>query len=158
MRQGTTTFLKVAIVIMGMIVLALCTLWLPWLANDTAEMNPEFAYLRLPVLVGLNITAIPFFLALFQAWKLLKYIDSENAFSTRSVMSLGQIKNYAIAINVLYAIGMIVLVLQNALHPGIAIIGLVIIFATLVIAFFAAVLQELLKSALEIKAENDLTI
>ena len=53
---------------------------------------------------------------------------------------------------------MILLVIQNALHPGIAIIGFVIIFATLVIAFFAAVLQQLLKSALEIKAENDLTI
>lgn len=158
MKKGTTTFLKVAIFMVGMIVLALCTLWLPGIANGGAEMNPEYVYLRLPILLGINITTIPFYLALYQAFKLLKYIDTENAFSTRSVLSLGQIKNYAIAIIVLYAIGMILLVIQNALHPSIAIIGLVIIFATLVIAFFAAVLQELLKSALEIKAENDLTI
>lgn len=158
MKQGTTTFLKVAIVIMGMIVFAVCTLWLPVVANETAEIYPEYAYLKFPVLISLNITSIPFFLALYQAWKLLNYIDNENAFSHQSAISLGHIKNYAIAIIVIYIIGMFSLVLQNALHPGIAIIGLVIIFATLVISIFATVLQELLRSVLEIKAENDLTI
>ncbi|MEK4029651.1 MULTISPECIES: DUF2975 domain-containing protein [Bacillaceae] len=39
---------------------------------------------------------------------------------------------------------------QNALYPGLAIIGFIITFA--------AVLQNLLKSALNIKAENDLTV
>jgi len=36
--------------------------------------------------------------------------------------------------------------------------GLIIIFATLTIVLFAALLQELLRNALEIKSENDLTI
>lgn len=158
MKQGTTTFLKVTILIIGIFVLTLCIFLLPGLAKDTAEMNPEYAYLRFPVLIGVNITAIPFFLALFQTFKLLNYIESENAFSNRSVMSLSQIKNYAFLIIALYVTGLILLVLQNALHPGVAIIGFVIIFATLVILFFAAVLQKLLRSVLEIKAENDLTI
>jgi ABC-type nitrate/sulfonate/bicarbonate transport system permease component len=42
--------------------------------------------------------------------------------------------------------------------PGIILIGLVIIFASIVIAVFAAVLEKLLKKAIDIKAENDLTI
>lgn len=142
----------------GMSVLALCTFWLPGLANDVAEMNPAYAYLRFPVLIGLDISAIPFSLALYQALKLLKYIDSKNAFSQCSVMSLRHIKNYAMIIIFVYVIGLFFLVQQHALHPGIAIIVLVTIFATLVIAFFAVVLQELLRSALEITAENDLTI
>lgn len=158
MKQGTTTFLKVTIFIIGIFVLTLCTFWLPGLAKDAAEMNPGYAYLRFPVLIGVNITAIPFFLALYQTFKLLNYIESENAFSKRSVMSLGHIKNCAFSIIALYVTGLILLVLQNALHPGVAIIGFVIIFATLVILFFAAILQKLLRSALEIKAENDLTI
>jgi hypothetical protein len=37
-------------------------------------------------------------------------------------------------------------------------IGLVIIFASMVIAVFAAVLQRLLQEAIHIKSENDLTI
>lgn len=42
--------------------------------------------------------------------------------------------------------------------PGIIVIGLVIIFASMVIAVFAAVLQKLLKEAIDIKSENDLTV
>ena len=41
--------------------------------------------------------------------------------------------------------------------PGI-IIGMIIIFASMVIAVFAAVLQRLLKDAIDIKSENDLTV
>jgi len=36
--------------------------------------------------------------------------------------------------------------------------GLVIIFASVVIAAFAALLQKLLQNAIEIKSENDLTV
>ena len=42
--------------------------------------------------------------------------------------------------------------------PGIILIGMVIIFAALVIAVFAAVLQKLLQEAIDIKSENDLTV
>ena len=42
--------------------------------------------------------------------------------------------------------------------PGIVMIGLIIIFACMVIAVFAAVLQKLLKNAIAIKQENDYTI
>jgi hypothetical protein len=42
--------------------------------------------------------------------------------------------------------------------PGIIVIGLVLIFASMVIGVFAAVLQKLLQEAIEIKAENDLTV
>jgi len=42
--------------------------------------------------------------------------------------------------------------------PGIILIGMVMIFASMVIAVFAAVLQRLLKEAIDIKSENDLTV
>jgi hypothetical protein len=42
--------------------------------------------------------------------------------------------------------------------PGIIVIGLVLVFASMVITFFAAVLQMLLKEAIDIKSDNDLTI
>ncbi len=44
MKRGTTVFLKIAVFLIGITVLALCIFWLPWLANDTAEMFPEFAF------------------------------------------------------------------------------------------------------------------
>ena len=158
MERGTTLFLKVAIFLIGITVLAMCVFLLPWLANDTAEMYPEFAYLQYPILIGLYITAIPFFIALYQALKLLNYIGNNNAFSELSVKALKHIKYCAVTISILYVIGIIFLISQNASHPGIVLIGLTIFFTSVVIAVFTAVLQKLLKNALEIKSENDLTV
>jgi hypothetical protein len=158
MKQGTIISLKLTVFIIGVIIFVLCAYGLPMLSRVSSEMNPEFAYLKLPVLLGLYVTALPFFLALYQALRLLKYIESEKAFSELSVIALGNIKNCAIIIFTLYLIGMFFLLSQNALHPGIAIIGLVISFASLVISLFTGVLQELLKNAINIKSENDLTV
>jgi len=158
MQRGTTLFLRIAIYLIGIMVLALFIFWLPRLANYTAEMFPEFSYLRFPILIGLYVTGIPFFLALYKALKLLTYIDKNNAFSERSVYALKYIKYCAITISVIYAIGAVLLLAQNALHPGIAIIIFTIIFSSVVIAVFTMVLQKLLKNALAIKSENDLTV
>ncbi|MCM3396505.1 DUF2975 domain-containing protein [Oceanobacillus profundus] len=158
MKRGSTIFLKIAVFLIGVIVLSLCIFFLPWLANDTAEMFPEFAFLQYPVLLGLYLTTIPFFVALYQAIRLLKLIDNEDAFSESSVNSLNLIKYCAITISILYVIGSILLMSQSALHPGIAIIGFIIFFASVVIAVFAGVLQKLLRNALDIKSENDLTV
>ncbi|WP_407066435.1 DUF2975 domain-containing protein [Geobacillus sp. TFV-3] len=42
--------------------------------------------------------------------------------------------------------------------PGVIFVGLLVPFASFVIAVFAAVLQKLLQQAIEIKQENELTI
>ena len=42
--------------------------------------------------------------------------------------------------------------------PGLVLIGMVPIFASIVIAVFAAVLQKLLQQAIDIKSENDLIV
>lgn len=74
--------------------------------------------------------------------------------------ALRNIKNCAIAISGLYALGMplFYLVADKDDAPGIIAIGMIIIFASIVIAVFAAVLQKLLKEAIDIKSENDLTV
>lgn len=158
MIRGKTTFLKLAVVIIGVTALLLCIYWLPGFARNTAEMNPEYAYLRYPVLIFVYITAIPFYICLYQALKLLHYIESKNAFSELAVESLKHIRSCAIVIIILYVIGFIFLWFQNGLHSSIVMTGAIIIFAASAVAVFAAVLQELLKNALEIKSENDLTI
>src|SRR5699024_4313645 len=110
------------------------------------EMFPEFSYLRFPILIGLYVTGIPFFLALYKALKLLTYIDKNNAFSERSVYALKYIKYCAITISVIYAIGAVLLLAQNALHQGISIIIFTIIFSSVFIAVFMFVFQNLLKN------------
>jgi hypothetical protein len=110
--------------------------------------------------IDLYASAIPFYIALYQALQLLSYIDKSKAFSELSVRALKNIKNCAITISVLYALGMplFCLVADKDDAPGIIVIGMVMIFASMVIAVFAAVLQKLLKEAIDIKSENDLTV
>jgi hypothetical protein len=158
MKQVTTFFLKAVIWIMGITVLALCTYWLPWQANVLAEMYPEFIHLKYPLLIGIFLTTIPYFFALYQAFKLLSYIDRNKAFSKSSVKSLLSIKYSALTISILYIIGFIMLLSQGAGNPGILLLGLVIIFASVVLAIFAAILQMLLHHAIDIKTENELTV
>jgi hypothetical protein len=158
MKQGSTLFLKIAVFIMGTPVLALCIFGLPWLANN--PVNPDYAYILYPILIGMYVSAIPFFVALYQAFKLLSYIDKNQAFSELSVKALKNIKFCAMTISGLYVVIMPFVYLLADLDdaPGLIIIGMVPIFASMVIAVFAAVLQKLLKAAIDIKSENDLTI
>ena len=158
MRRGPSTFLKVAVCSIGITILSLCVFWLPWQANVLAEMYPEFVHLQYPLLIGLYLTAIPFFFALYQALKILSYIEKNKAFSELPAKSLTYIKYCAITISMLYVVGFIILNSQNAGNPGILLLGLVITFASVVIAVFSVVLQKLLKSAIEIKSENELCI
>ncbi|WP_410511748.1 DUF2975 domain-containing protein [Paenibacillus sp. BR2-3] len=158
MERGTTLFLKVTVFLIGIPVLALCIFWLPWIANEAAEHYP--AYWIYPVIISLYVAAIPYFVALYQALRLLSYIDKNKAFSELSVRALKNIKYCAFTISILFAACMpfLFFMAQEDDAPGLAALGLVITFASIVIAVFAAVLQKLLKNAIDIKSENDLTV
>ncbi|MCC0768107.1 DUF2975 domain-containing protein [Bacillus pacificus] len=160
MKQGSTLFLKTAVILMGIPVLAMCIFLVPNIGNFAAELYPEMAYIKYLVFINLYATAIPYYFALYQTFKLLNYIDKNNAFSELSVKALKNIKYSALAISVLYVLGMplFYLVAERDDAPGIIIIGMIIIFASMVIAVFAAVLQRLLKDAIDVKSENDLTV
>jgi hypothetical protein len=158
MKHGSTLFLKIALFLIGSPVLALCIFGLVWLPNNPA--NPEYAYMLYPIVIGMYVAAIPFFVALYQAFKLLSYIDNNQAFSELSVKALKNIKFCAITISGLFVVILpfVFLVADQDDAPGLIIIGMVPIFGSMVIAVFAAVLQRLLQEAIDIKSENDLIV
>ncbi|AXY09368.1 DUF2975 domain-containing protein [Bacillus tropicus] len=160
MKQGSTLFLKIAIILIGIPVFAFCIFLIPNIGNYAAELYPDIAYIKYLVLINLYATVIPFYFALYEAFKLVSYIDKGNAFSKLSVSALKKIKQCAVTICILYIVGMplFYLVAERDDAPGIIIIGMILIFASMVIAVFAAVLQRLLKDAIDIKSENDLTV
>lgn len=160
MERGTTLFLKLVVFLIGIPILALCIFVVPEIGNYAAELYPNIAPMKYLVLIDLYATAIPFYFALYQAFKLLGYIDKNKAFSELSVTALKNIKYCAITISTLYVLGMPLFVLMGDRDdaPGVVALGLVMIFASMVIAVFAAVLQKLLKNAIDIKSENDLTV
>lgn len=157
MERGSTVFLRGVVILIGLVVLGLCAIGLPMLIKSELTTS-DFDYGW--IFVGLYVPAIPFFFALYQALKLLDYIDKNQAFSGLSVRAFRNIKYCALAISGLFAAGMpyVFYVADRDDAPGIALIGFVIIGASFVIATFAAVLQKLVQNAVDIKSENDLTV
>ena len=160
MKQGSTFFLKIAVFLIGTPVLALCIFMVPMIAKNAAEGISGWDYVILGILIIMYVSAIPFYVALYQAFKLLSYIDKNKAFSELSVRALKKIKNCAITISGLYVVSLPLFYIFAELDdaPGVIIIGMVLVFAPMVIAVFAAVLQRLLQEAINIKSENDLTV
>ncbi len=158
MKRGSTLFLKLAVLLIGTPVLVLGIWGLTWLFSHPA--NPDYAHLLYPIVMGMYVSAIPFYIALYKAFKLLSYIDLNQAFSQISVKALLHIKYCATTISVLYAVLMpfVFSVAEKDDAPGLIIFGMVPVFASMVIAVFAAVLQRLLQDAIEIKSEHDLTV
>ncbi|WP_138419625.1 DUF2975 domain-containing protein [Aquibacillus sediminis] len=163
MKRGSTLFLKIAVFLIGAPVLGLCLFLLPQIAMEAieqAQKGGELAYVVFGILIILYGSAVPFYVALYQALKLLSYIDKSEAFSQNSVIALKKIKLCAITISGLYlvALPLIYIIAEWDDAPGLILIGLVVMGASIVIAVFAAVLQRLLQEAIHIKSENDLTV
>ncbi|MEM1505163.1 DUF2975 domain-containing protein [Domibacillus sp. 8LH] len=163
MKRGSTLFLKIAVILMGIPVLALCLFLLPQIANEAneaAERGADVAFVVYGILMVMYVSTVPFYIALYQAFKLLSYIDKNKAFSKLSVRALKNIKNCAIIISGLYvaALPLVYIMAEIDDAPGLVLIGMVPIFASMVIAVFAAVLQRLLQEAIDIKSENDLIV
>lgn len=160
MKQVSTIFLKLAVILMGLPVLALCIFLVPELGNLAAILLPGFAYIKYLVSIVFYASAIPFYFALYQAFNLLRLIDRSRAFSELSVMALKKIKYCAITISSLHVLvlPLFFVFADKDDAPGVVFVGLLVPFASVVIAVFAAVLQKLLQEAIDIKSENDLTI
>ena len=153
MNWGSTYFLRACIVIIGLGALGLLVIF----AGVSLSGN---AGIFLPLLLFMFVPAIPFFFALYQGLQLLKFIDTNTAFSEKSAKAIRTIKYCAFAISALFAGAMplIIYLAEKDYAPGAVIIGLVFILVPLVVGVFAAVLERLLRNALDIKSENDLTV
>lgn len=158
MKRGSTLILRGVVILIGLIVLAVCVFVLPRLIGSELKPGADFDYG--PIFLGMYLPAVPFFLGLYQALKLLRYIDHDEAFSQGSVNALKVMKYCAYIISGLYAAGMpyIFYVADRDDAPGVAAIGFVIIGASFVMATAAAVFQKLFQNAVDIKSENDLTV
>lgn len=156
MKLGSTIVLRAVVILLGLIFLAICLLALPQLI--ISELEGDFDYG--PIFIGLYITALPYFYALYQTLKLLNLIDKDLAFSTSAISALRVIKQCALIISGLFTIGLpyIFYVGDRDDAPGVVALALVIIGAAFVIATAAAVFQRLFQNAVEIKAENELTV
>jgi hypothetical protein len=161
MKKSSTLFLKVIILLIGIGALALL-IKEPQTEGRNVNADLFTIYFRDPFLAYVYIGSIPFFVALYQAFKLLGYIDKNRIFSQVSVNAVRNIKYCAIII-IAFIMGAeaFLFIVQRGKSDDIAggvAMGIFITFISIIIATAAAVFEKLLQNAVDIKSENDLTV
>ena len=158
MKRSSTLFLQVVIVLIGIGALALM-LWEPHLEGRNAHATLFEIYFKDPFLAYAYIASIPFFVALYQAFKVLGYAGQNKVFSQAAVKALRTIKYCAIAIIGFVAVGEIFIMVGNSDdRAGGVFMGVLITFGSIVMATAAATFEWILQNAVDLKSENDLTV
>jgi len=158
MKQSSTIFLQIVIVLITISALALM-LWEPHIEGRNAHATLFEIYFKDPFLAYAYIASTPFFLALYQAYKVLGYARQNKVFSPAAVKALRTIKFCAIAIIGFVAVGEIFIMFNNSDdRAGGVFMGILITFGSTVIATAAAMFERILQNAVDIKSENDLTV
>lgn len=160
MKRISTHFLRFSLFCLAVGVLVLCVFALPQMSKGGSEEYPGIGHALFSIMILLYATVVPFFVALWQMIKLLKYIDHHTAFSELSVKALRTIKYCAVTMTVLYmgCVPLLLPMVEADDAPGLILIGAALACAPIVVAVFAAVLERLLQDAIRIKSENELTI
>jgi hypothetical protein len=158
MKRSSTIFLQVVTVLIGIGAFALL-LWEPQIEGRNVHATLFEIYFKDPFLAYAYIGSIPFFMALYQAFKVLGYAGHNKVFSQRAVNTLRTIKYCGITIIGFVAGGEIFIMLSNSDdRAGGVFMGILITFGSIVIATAAAMFERLLQNALDLKSENDLTV
>src|SRR6185369_2226344 len=134
MRRSSTIFLQIVIVLIGIGALALL-LWEPHIEGRNAHATLFEIYFKDPFLAYAYIASISFFVALYQAFKVLGYVGQNKVFSPAAVRSLRTIKYCAMAIVGFVVVGEIFILLSDSDdRAGGVFMGILISFPSLVIA------------------------
>jgi len=159
MKKSSTMFLQVVIVLIGIVALAIM-IRLP-LTEGRAVNLDLFSIYADPFLTYGYLVSIAFFVALYQAFKLLGYIGQNKIFSSNAVRTLKSIKYCSIVLSILIVMaGIFIRISHNKEDDPAGFIALciVITFVCIVVATAAAIFEKLLQNAVDMKSENDLTI
>src|SRR4029079_5480265 len=113
MKRGPTIFLQIAIILIGIGALALL-LWEPHIEGRNAHATPFQIYFTDPFLAYVYIASIPFFAALYQAFKVLGYAGQDKVFSHEAVKALRTMKYCAISIIGFVAVGEVFIALGTS--------------------------------------------
>ena len=155
MKRSSTVFLQLVIALVGAAALALL-LRLPLTEGRAANLDLFHIYFDPFILYG-YLASILFFVALYQAFKLLGYIGQNKLFSQNSATALRTIKYCAITLSVLIVIAGLYIRIFHAEGDdpaGFLALCIAAILISIAVAVAAAKFERLLRKAIDIKSEK----
>lgn len=159
-KRGSTVFLRLGVSTIGLGVLALCIFLLPLIWTHAYDEWPRHGYAVQVVVAAMYLSAIPFYIGIYNGWRVLSAIDKGQAFSLQPVKALRVIAICAAVISLVYMLSLPFFYIwaDNTDAPGLMMIGLFLAGLPLIIGVAVALLGRLLHEAIAIKTENDLTV
>ncbi len=159
MTKFSIAFLQFVIVFIGLITITLL-IWAPLNEGRATNLNLFRIYTD-PFILLIYTSSLAFFAALFQAFKLLRFIGQNKVFTPSAVKTLQKIKHCGIILCCLILIvGLYIKIFHSKEDDpaGFITICIVTTFSSFVVATAAAIFEKLLQNAVDIKTENDLTV
>jgi len=149
MKGTTALFLQVAVVLMGIATLTFL-LWEPHVEGRNAHATTFEIYFKDPFLAYVYIGSIPFFVALFRAFRMFGHVRETRAFSQGTVDGLKAIKYCAMAV-IGFVAGAVVFIIMFGDpddRPAGIFMSFLVTFASSIIAVAAAIFSRKLINTL----------
>ena len=145
MKRAATIFLQILIVLLGIAVFTLL-LWEPQIEGRNVNATQFEIYFKDPFLAYIYLAFIPFFVGLYQAFRILGYARADEIFSQSSVRAVRIIKYCASAMAILFvgAVGYLFIFIrgEDDIAGGVA-MGVLIILLCSVTAIAAGVFERM---------------
>jgi hypothetical protein len=159
MKRSATIFLQAVIVLIG--VVTLITMFRFPLTEGAAVGKDLLSIYTDPFILYGYAVSIAWYYALYQAFQLLGYIGQQTVFSEGAIHTLRAIKYCALIVSlgvVLAALYIRMFHAQDDDPAGFVAVAIITTFLSLVVATAATVFERILQKAVDIQAENDLTV
>ena len=156
MKRGSTIFLQIVLLLVGVGVLA-ALLWEPQVEGRNVHSTQFEIYFKDPFLAYIYLAFIPFFVGLYQAFLMLGYARRDEVLSPRAVRALRIVK-YCAVITATFIVGaevyIFIFVRGTDDVAGGVMMGAFIIFVSAITATAAAVSERILQRAVERKISH----
>lgn len=154
-KRSSILFLQAAIVLIGIVVLVLMFL-APNLEGRNTQASLFQVYFNDPFLAYTYIGSVPFFVALFHAFKLLGYIGEDKLFTQAAVTTLKTIKYCAfITAGVILAADVYLRVVAHSGKDdpaGAIMLGIIATFISVVVGAAVAIFEKTLQRVVGMKS------
>lgn len=158
LKRSLIIFFQIVIVLIGIVTFAFI-LWEPQLEGRNANAMLFEIYFKDLFLAYAYVASIPFFVALYQAFKLFGYVGKNKIFSLNSIKALRSMKYCTIVLSILIVIAGLYIRIFHAEGDdpaGFLAICTVITFISIVIAAVAVKLERILQNGIDAKTQiND---
>ncbi|EEI20315.1 hypothetical protein HMPREF0497_0884 [Lentilactobacillus buchneri ATCC 11577] len=147
MMKWLTSFLKLVLVGLKLGVLLLCVLAFPALLKKLGVIYPQYVVERLLFMTSLYTSAILFYVAGINAYRILNLINQHNVFSATTINAIARIKKMILGMGICYTLFLpfIYRVADSEDAPGLVLMFGVVALVPYVVSVFAAILEKLAK-------------